>query len=301
MRLAQFDRFMVFVMTVPFATMLSPVTADPLPVGRTFMRSYTVREFRGHDQVFAVAEDSAGIIYFSNRGAIIAFNGQRWRRATVPTTWIHELYVDTVDRVYVAGTDEFGWCQHDPVAGLTYHSLLDYLPPSQLPPGAIWSVTGEGRNVYFATSEHVYRWDETTLHDWSFEPCLRANVRHVARRTLLYRKDDGLFELRRNQWQQIPAANGLMDASRLVMLDQGEVGILLVTPDGTMPHLFRDNRLVIWTPPAAGPLRNAVVVSGTVLSDGALAFSTAREAVVLLNPSGTTTEHYNAASGFDPP
>ena len=54
--------------------------AAPAEIGRPFLQSFTPRDYRGHNQVWAAAQDANGVMWFGNQACVLAFDGSAWRR-----------------------------------------------------------------------------------------------------------------------------------------------------------------------------------------------------------------------------
>ncbi|MDQ5980376.1 MAG: hypothetical protein QG602_3353 [Verrucomicrobiota bacterium] len=281
---------------------LAAPTSSASEAGRTPIQHFTQRDYEGHNQVFDLLQGPDGIMYLTNRGAVLTYDGAVWRRATVPTTWVRQLRLDGDGRVWLAGNDEFGYCEHDQTGGFSYHSLLDQLPAGQRKPGQVWSVELFKGSVYFATSTHVHRWRDGVLQSFPLPMAPRTYFAIASGALHLFRSGDGLYRLSPDgrEFSAINREPQLIQNTLFTLLDQPQGDPVVALGDGTLHHLHGD-RLVAWNTSAAAWLRTNGVNFGLRLRDGRLAFSTRDRGVALLSATGELLRVFDSASGLESP
>jgi hypothetical protein len=279
-----------------------PVVAGASEAGRIPIQHFTQRDFEGHNQVFDLGQSADGVMYFTNRGALLEYDGTVWRRAAVPTTWIRKLHLTTSGRIYLAGTDELGYAEHDEQGVLTYHSLLPHLPPELRQTGAVWSVEGHRDAVYFSTNTHVFRWRDETFTVWPMPAAGRSNFFTAQGRFYHHRGGDGLYRLADDGsgFVAVNREEPVVTNSRISLLDDPAGDPVIATLDGRL-FFYRDDRLVPWEAPAAGWMRQAGAVFALRLADGRLAVSTLQRGVALLSRDGRLLQIFDRETGLDSP
>jgi signal transduction histidine kinase/CheY-like chemotaxis protein len=268
--------------------------------GRTPIQHFTQRDYEGHNQVFDIVQDRDGVMYLTNRGAVLEYDGTVWRRAAVPTTWVRQLKLDGDGRMWLAGNDEFGYCEHDGDGAFVFRSLRDHLPADQRKPGQVWSVELFDGGVYFATSTHVHRWRDGSLKSFPLPTAPRTYFAVGGGSLHLFRSGDGLYRLSTDgrEFTAINRDPALVGSTLFTLLAPPNEDPIVALGDGTL-HRLRDNRLVAWDPPAAAWLREAGVNFGLRLRDGRLAFSTRSRGVALLSAAGELLRVFDARSGLE--
>ena len=134
-------------------------------LGRPAMQAFAARDYHGHSQVFASGFDHRGIFYAANSGGVLEYDGAHWRRITVPgTTFLYGLSVASDGVIYVGGIGQIGLIREDAAGGKEFVSLLDHLPPEELPfTQEIWEVNATSEGVFFGGNTKVLRWHEGRL------------------------------------------------------------------------------------------------------------------------------------------
>ncbi|HVU23366.1 MAG TPA: hypothetical protein VHE13_04515, partial [Opitutus sp.] len=224
--------------------------------GRVYIENLTAREFGGHSQVFDTAHSPDGLVYAANRGAVLCYDGERWDHASVPTTWIRGLVWAPDRRVYVAGTDEIGWCAHDPDGVFRYHSLLDQLPADDRTVGPAWSVEAFGDAVFFATSTHVYRWQHGQLRAFAMAAAPRAVLQAIAGRLFLLRTGDALYEWRGDNFDAFSRAPELTGSLRFALFEPAPGRLVAAVADGSLLDVH-EGTVTPWACPAAAWMHEA--------------------------------------------
>jgi len=270
--------------------------------GHTPIQHFTQRDYQGHNQVFDIVQGPDGIMYLTNRGAVLEFDGSTWRRTNVPTIWVRQLRLDASGRIWLAGSDEFGWCERDEQGVLVYHSLLEQLPADQRKPGQVWSVELFGGAVYFSTSTHVHCWRNGVLTSLPMPMAARAYFGAGGGRLYLFRSGDALYRLDPDggKFTAINRDPAIVGNNLFTLLDQPGGEPIVALSDGSLHHLAGDG-LAPWEPPASAWLREAGVNFGLRLRDGRLAFSTRSRGVVLLSPEGELLRVFDELSGLESP
>lgn len=142
---------------------LSFASPDP-EAGLPFLDTISRREYHGSQQVWGIAEDAAGLLYFGNFDKVLVYDGARWTHVPVPgATTIRALAVDRDDTLWIGGIDEFGYARTDAAGVRTFVSLLPQLPPEARGFGNIWQIVLTPRGILFHASKWLLRWDGSRL------------------------------------------------------------------------------------------------------------------------------------------
>ena len=107
-----------------------------VPAGASFapVRNFPSESYRWGTQNWAVAQDSQGRMYFGNKNGLMVYDGTNWDRyvMTNRSTVRSILLEESTGRIYVGGSDDFGYFSFDRGRNYpSYHSLrLDATPRS---------------------------------------------------------------------------------------------------------------------------------------------------------------------------
>ncbi len=142
----------------------SDLVAGGLEIGEPTLRILGPEVYGGHLQVWAVAEDSRGVIYFGTTRELMEFDGINWRRVNFPlgkAVYAIELGPDGV--VYVAGSQELGYLAVDLDGQVVYRSLVGQVPAGHAPKEKILTIVPTTHGIYFISKLKTYRWHQGKL------------------------------------------------------------------------------------------------------------------------------------------
>ncbi|MBI2511469.1 MAG: histidine kinase [Opitutae bacterium] len=135
--------------------------------GQPVARLFLPREYRGHHQIWRIAELPDGRMLFGNLDQVLEFDGLRWQAIPVPGgSFIRALEVDAAGIAWVGGVNELGRLVGGADGQLRYESLRARVPAELGDIGAVWSLHAMRDGVYFQTSAATLRWNGTRFDVW---------------------------------------------------------------------------------------------------------------------------------------
>lgn len=135
--------------------------------GNYFVDIYTAEDYQAHSQNWAIAQDSAGRMYFGNSNGLLVFNGISWRLFELQNSSIvRSIYIKN-NRIYVGAQNEFGFFEPDSSGKLIYHSLINLLPDSTLTFNDIWSIAELNSAIYFQSNNCIIRYFNNKIDIWN--------------------------------------------------------------------------------------------------------------------------------------
>ena len=284
---------------IAFAALLplgaAAATFDP-EAGLPLIRNFPPEVYRGHSQIFATTRGADGVMYFGTYGAVVSFDGERWRQFALPGTWTRTLTTGPDGLIYVGGGGMIGRLEPAPGSGeLRFVSLADRLPEAQRGFASVWSAATVGDRVFFAIDGAVFAWRDGAFRVWPF-PGQRAAMRSAGAQ-LFCHVGDQLLRWAGDDWQPFASDARLAAVRRLTVLP-AERGVLVALDNGAILHVNEAGTLAPWPTPAAEFFQRAGIRNGLRLADGGYVFSTAGEGLVQLAADGTPVRRLTVASGL---
>lgn len=126
------------------------------PLVRNFMKS----DYEAGTQNWAIAQDALGRMYFANNYGLLCFDGHNWDVSRLNNhTTVRSLHIDSLNgRVYVGGSDEFGYFYHDSSVGvLRYCSMLAGVEGRHRQFHEVWNIHQQGNVLWFQSDFKVFR------------------------------------------------------------------------------------------------------------------------------------------------
>lgn len=124
------------------------------------IKNYSVHDYKGGNQNWAVTQDKNGVIYVGNDKGVLEFDGERWKLYALPGGGTVRALLATPDgRIYAGAFEEFGFFQRDKHNKLEYHSLKQEVPDFDFNNDEVWNIVKQGNNIYFQTFSSYFRYD----------------------------------------------------------------------------------------------------------------------------------------------
>ena len=104
-------------------------TLFALESGLPLSRYFNVNQYGAHNQNWAIAQDSSGVMFFGNNSGILRFDGSVWQKYPTPKGGIvRSLALGSANKIYAGAYAEFGYLKSDAFGRLRWISLSDSLP-----------------------------------------------------------------------------------------------------------------------------------------------------------------------------
>ena len=127
------------------------------PSGIPFITWYGPDVYGGAPQVWSIAEDTRGVLYFGHQG-ILEYDGTSFRKIRTPhNSSVRSLALGPQGRVYVAEAGDFGFLQPDAKGDMQYQSMLSWVPKEERDFQDVSEIVMLGESVYFRTRERLLR------------------------------------------------------------------------------------------------------------------------------------------------
>ncbi len=276
------------------------VGRDP-EAGLPFMASFTPRDYRGHQQVFAVAEDAAGLMYFGNLNKVLVHDGARWTHLDVPdATFVRGLAVDREDTLWIGGVDELGYARTGSDGARTFVSLRPQLPPGTAAFGAIWNIALTPAGTLFQSSSHLLLWDGRAFRSLALPASPRWRLTAVDREIWVTDAARGWFRLRTDsaELRLEPLERPAACAGNRITGAAGTLPAVIVATDRQGLWRWDGKGFAPFATEVDAALREGEIYNLCGLADGRLALTSIRTGLRLLDPAGRLLAHLEEATGL---
>ncbi len=132
-------------------------------VGLPSIRTFKPSDYKGSTQIWAVGQDSHGLMYFGGNSGLYMFDGQDWHSfefdSITPTVRCLQISGDTI---WFGSIGDFGYITPDFGHGLRYHSLAQGLDSVlRYSFSSIWSVKKIGNIILYQGDTVIFRYDQS--------------------------------------------------------------------------------------------------------------------------------------------
>ena len=151
--------------------------------GEIKIRNYAPGEFKANPQVFDIAQDKRGVMYFANQRGVLEYDGVNWKTIPVKDKNNQDVHVfslasDDNGKVYVGATNDFGYLEINKEGDLEYVSLRSKIQEDIDAFEKVIEIIVYNEKVYFQSKKAIFILKEgriqTVLPESSFESLIEA-------------------------------------------------------------------------------------------------------------------------------
>ena len=152
----------VYFAVIVILTPIHLVLGQTFRQGAPFIRNYSANEINmGSSEVFCWLQDNRGMVYIGNVTGITEFNGKEWRQIpNANNSIVRDMAIDSLGRVYVGASNDFGILQPDSLGNIKYQSLAKSVIDQKINFGDIWEIIPTSCGIYFCSNEYIFRYIE---------------------------------------------------------------------------------------------------------------------------------------------
>lgn len=129
-------------------------------IGNPFLESYYPYEYKGEGQIWSIAQDKLGIMYFGTNKSICLFDGENWTIINLEKNGAaRSMDIDKNGTIYVGCVADFGFIEQSSYGQHQFHSLKNLLPDSVKNNFTdIWTTSAIENNIYFCSNEYIFHY-----------------------------------------------------------------------------------------------------------------------------------------------
>lgn len=195
------------------------------------VRNFSKFQYKGGPQNWGIAETSEGNMIVCNSYGLLCFNSMTWSLYQLPNfSTVRCALVDRhTCRVYVGGTDEFGYFINDGKGGISYCSLRHTLSASQRDFAEIWKIHSSGDDIWFQGDFSLYRYDGRFTHSITFDSKITSST--VVDGTPYVALYNGkIYRISGQRASRVPMDNGVFENTQICsLLPYGQNSLLILT------------------------------------------------------------------------
>jgi signal transduction histidine kinase/CheY-like chemotaxis protein len=276
-----------------------PAGTPNVGAGIPVVENYTVKDYNGSGQVWTMAQDKQGVMYFgSSEGMVMQFDGVSWRKVLLRSSVVRSLAVDDNDRVWVGSNANFGYLSPDATGTLQFVSLIDQVPQADRAFTDVWQTVATPQGVFFRSFERLFRWDGKRMQVW--HP--RGNtpfqaLSFVRGHVYTDQQGIGLQEIVGDEINDLPGGDAYRNSIKLFLHPYDDNRIVISERNGLL-SLYDGQKAAPFRTAADDYLKKARLYVSTPLRDGSLCVNTLNGGAVILNHDGSLRRVIDVAEGI---
>ena len=266
-------------------------------LGLPAIKNYTNIDYHAGIEIWDIAQDKNGILYFSNDNGLLTFDGSYWNIYTLPNKApIKSVAIDHSGRIYVGGQDEVGYFFPDQHGVLRYHSLKELLPPIAKQFADIWNIVIINDEVYFRTIETIFQYKDNRLRTFDAPGGWRLIAKAGPR---LYAEDktQGLYVFNDGHWEAPCGSTPTVDLHITGIMDYRKDTILLTTLKNGL-YLLCGSRLIKKPTGIDRLLSEDLANCAKKIGDDRYAIGTKSSGVFIIDGDGKLIQHFSNGEGL---
>jgi signal transduction histidine kinase/ligand-binding sensor domain-containing protein len=275
-------------------------------LGEPFIQNFSPAAYQSDayissPQNWVIMQDNRGIIYVSNTTGVLEYDGISWK--LVQGTGYQgrfQFAKNSEGKIFVSSNNDFGYIAPDSAGSMQFVSLLRHLK-GRYPELSPVKIAAVGRDAYFSTEQHVFRWSGRNFKVWSSQA---GFARIFSSRNRLYAIDKakGLCVLEQERFKPLPGTHGFdsLNVTALLPLPATKASkhnFFVVTFEQGL-YKYEDQALQKLTLDAAASLDQEYFMHGIPLTDGSIALATVTQGILIINREGEVKKVIDKQSGL---
>jgi len=275
-------------------------------VGFPIITNYLPKDYKAHNQNWAIVKDVRGVMYFGNSAGVLEFDGQNWDLIKIPNSIVRSMAIDDNGNVFIGSADDFGYLTLDKNSGKKkYISLISLLPTKEAF-GHIWHTFYVDKSIFFISKTLIFQFifDKNNLANpkvnfWKSNS--RYKIAHCVNKKLyVLDQETGLLLFDNGSFKTIPGSEIFLTSSIYTMLPYDDFGnkILIATKSAKL-FLYDGNSFSHFNTEAEEfLLKNNIYLPGSKLPEGSFVFNTSKAGIVIINRNGNIVRKIDMKTGL---
>ena len=195
--------------------------------GSFFIKNFSPDEYGAFPQVWAIAQDKKGVMYFGNSDGVIVYDGYKWQIIKTAGT-VRSLVVDDNDRVYVGMIGDFGFLDTDDTGRMYFKSLKKLLKKKDREFENVFEIFILPTGIYFCEDNKIFRYYRRKINVIPFSMSFRGKIINDL---LFTQGENGIYVISGNKFLLLPFTENLIRkvAGRALFLPYDDRRILIIS------------------------------------------------------------------------
>jgi serine phosphatase RsbU (regulator of sigma subunit)/ligand-binding sensor domain-containing protein len=297
-----FKLSVLILFTLPYLIVSAQINKTGIP----FFKNFSPKEYKAHNENWAIVRDKRGVIYVgNNNNGVLEFDGKNWRQISVPNNSIvRSLAIDSNGTVFVGATREFGFLEPNATGKLQYKSLSNMVDTSKYKYNTIWKTYVTNKNeILFCAMKCILIYKNNkivpvTLPEGSFFSFYVDGNLYIGNW-----KEFGLLKLNGNKLEKAPGNDFFIDQDILKILPYKRNLLIVFTYNGLFLYNTIDGSIINPEKDSQFNKTNKFLIenvayNGTLINDNFYAWATKSAGVIIAEKKGKIIENYSDSSGL---
>lgn len=270
--------------------------------GAPLIKNYYQEDYDADAQIWSVLQDDKGMMYFGSNRSMLAFDGVDWTKYYLKNkSQVRALALGDSGKIFVGGSNEFGFFSPARQGDLVYTSLADYLPDSISGYQNIWRVHVAAGTVYFTSFDYLFVWENQKLNVYHgpFDPFFSFLIGH---RLYVMHRTKGFSRFEGGEFLKLPGLDTLNRNFGFMYAEEFDQNSILFSAYtyGLAFYNLQSKQLneIKLDETVHDYLTENIFFSAHKISKNKIAIATQRGGILLINSSGQLLQVLNFKRGL---
>ncbi len=284
--------------TLFFLLFVIPLFGQIKNIGVPDIRNYKRTDYKGGPQNWNIDQDKNGNIYFANNNGLFQFDGVSWRKYILPnSTLIRSVKIDDSGKIFVGGSDEFGYFKPNSNGKLDYFSLSKMVNTTKVKlAGFIWKIHIHKGEVIFQSFERAYIYKNNKIRlleaPTKFQFSFQVN-------NLLYFQDKtaGILEYKNGKLFQLKNTTVLNNTEIWGIFPMPDNKLLVATLNKGL-FVYNNDKMIPWDTEANAFIKKNGSLGGVTIKDKFIVINSVLDGIIICDMYGKIIQHIDRTKGL---
>lgn len=267
-------------------------------IGLPEIRNYKKANYKGGPQNWEIGQDKKGNLYFANNKGLLQFDGSSWRKYTLPNSGlIRSFKIDDSGKIFVGGTNEFGYFKPNYKGEMKYFSLSKSINKDDLKLiDFVWKIHLLNDEVVFQSfaTAYIYKEDKLTL----LKPPSRFQFSFTINNHLYFQDQTmGILEYKNGTLFPLQGTTALNEDEVWGIFPMPKNQLLIATLNSGL-YLYDYKKLTNWNTEANTFIKKNVCLGGTTIGNEFIVLNSSVNGFIILDKTGKIVQHINHDRGL---
>lgn len=275
------------------------LSAQDKSIGLPEIRNYKKSDYNGNPQNWQIDQDKNGNLYFTNDKGLYQFDGFSWRKYTLPSLGlIRSFKIDKSGKIFVGGTNEFGYFKPNSKGKMDYFSLSKSIDKEALKfIDIVWKTHIFNNEVIFQSFNVAYIFKNNDLIQ--LKPPSRFQFSFQVNNRLYFQdQNSGILEYKNGELFPLQGTKVLNGDEIWGIFSMPENKLLIATINSGL-YLYDYKKITAWNTEASVFVKKHVCLGGVSFKDRFIVLNSSVNGIIICdNITGKIVQHINHEKGL---
>ncbi|WP_185154323.1 triple tyrosine motif-containing protein [Fulvivirga sp. M361] len=261
-------------------------------------KTFQTNDYEGGIQNWDIAQDKKGYIYVANNFGLLEYDGNNWKKYLIENnTRVRSVFVDSDNRIYIGGQNQFGYFESDEKGVLVFHSLYDQMQPKDQNMEDVWKIVKYQDKLLFSSYQGLVTYDgkKVSKIDGAFDYDL---VFEVANRLFVYSPTTGMASWTGETFSPVIGSDFLTNQPVTAIIPYQNNSLLIFQKNGKI-FQYKQDVFTEWESGISDFLAKAQVNTAIVLDNHNIAIGTQNNGLAIVSPEGKVVQYLTKGKGLN--